>query len=394
VIRWLAGASLLMGGLGAAACPLCGDSQGFASPQEFVARAGPVSTTRGGAPPDIADLMRDPVPTQRPNYRLDRETAASAVLALPGDERGRLKVVEVIRGELPAGAMIEPTWVIGLDRNVSPSAKPLLLIRARNWQSWAVVGAIGREHAGWLRLLAATAPTTGRTEAEWQTAAAFVLPYLENADPLVAEIAYAELARAPYATLRTLRGRLDLMALRRWTADPQLSRRRSLYTLLVGVGGDATDSARIDQQLNLAWKAKDATNLGPMLAASLELHGPSRMAWVDARYMRDRDRTLQELQATLLALNVQGDANATIPRERVIESYRTFIDVHKEYAGFVAQDLVAWRCWDVGPEYIALLRSDLEQHPASRFAMLSYLRQSPRADARAAVAALANAGAK
>jgi hypothetical protein len=93
----------------------------------------------------------------------------------------------------------------------------------------------------------------------------------------------------------------------------------------------------------------------------------------------------------LLALSVQGGANATIPRDRVIESYRMFIDVHKSLAGFVAQDLVAWNYWDAGPEYIALLRSDLEQHPASRYAMVSYLRQSPRADARAAVGALANA---
>jgi hypothetical protein len=71
----------------------------------------------------------------------------------------------------------------------------------------------------------------------------------------------------------------------------------------------------------------------------------------------------------------------------VINSYRVFIEVHKPLAGFVAQDLATWNYWDAGPEYVALMRSDLLQHPASRYAMLNYLRQSPRADAKAAVAA-------
>lgn len=226
------------------------------------------------------------------------------------------------------------------------------------------------------------------TAAEWQEHLIFVLPYLENAEPMVAEIAYGELARAPYSSLRLLRARLDAGALRQWAGDPRLAKRQSLYTLLLGIAGDATDTVRLEQRLDAAWKAKDATNLGPMLAADLELRGPSRMGWIDANYMGDRDRTTRELQAVLLALSVQGTANATIPRERVIESYRIFIDGHKALAGFVAQDLTTWNYWDAGPDYAALLRSDLAQHPASRYAMLSYLKQSPRADARTAVKAL------
>ena len=129
-----------------------------------------------------------------------------------------------------------------------------------------------------------------------------------------------------------------------------------------------------------------------MLAASLELSGSSRMAWIDAKYMSDRERTIPELQAVLLALSVQGGANATIPRERVIESYRTFIAVHKPIAGFVAQDLASWNYWDAGADYVTLLRSDSPQNWASRYAMMSYLKQSPRADAKAAIDALTVAG--
>lgn len=377
----------------AAACPLCGDSQGYRSPEELISRQRASAAYGGNAspPPNVIDVVREEVRTSDVRYRLDRVAAASAVLASPEDGGARFTVVEVIRGETPLGAVIEPSWVVGLDHAATASAKPFLLIRGPKWQSWANVGSIGVEHAPWLRQLSASKPTTEMTEAEWETEAARVLPYLENAEPLAAEIAYGELARAPYLTLRSLKGHLDIRALRRWTADPTLTKWQSLYTLLLGIEGDATDAARIEQQLATAWNAKDAINLGPMLAASLELGGPSRMAWIDAQYMRDPDRTNQELQAVLLALSVQGGANAKIPRERVIESYQTFIAVHKSLAGFVAQDLAAWNYWGAGPAYVELLRSDLAQHPASRYAMLTYLKQSPRPEAKAAVAEWATA---
>ena len=349
VKRWLAGPLLLLASSGAGACPLCLDAQ------ELVYR-------------------------QR------------AVVASLNESGKQLNVVEVIRGDDSPGAAIDGTAVNRLDSGAAVKGKPLLLMRANTWQSWANLGPVGAADAGWLRELAAAKRTTDMTEAEWQAHVAFMLPYLENAEPMVAEIAYGELASAPYSALRTLKGRLDLQAIRQWIGDPQLAKRQRLYTLLLGIAGDATDAAAIEQRLDAAWIARDTTNLGPMLAADLELRGPSRMAWIDARYIGDRDRTVQELQAALLALSVQGGANATIPRARVIESYRRFIDVHKPFAGFVAQDLAAWNDWDAVPEYIALMRSDIAQHPASRYAMWSYLKESPRADARAAIDALAITG--
>ena len=147
-------------------------------------------------------------------------------------------------------------------------------------------------------------------------ALALVLPYLESREPLAAEIAYGELAAAPYPALRTLKSRLDAPAIRRWVADPERLARQPLYLLLLGIAGDAQDAAGLEQRLDAAWTSGDATNVGPMIAADLELRGPARMAWVDERYMRDQRRSTRELEAALLALSVHGNANAAIPRER------------------------------------------------------------------------------
>lgn len=388
--RRLIGVSLLIASVGVTACPLCGDWQGSMPPlgsayRQRVASAPPAPDAIQGESPGAGSAATAAI------YRLDRDLAAIAVLALPVERGARLQIVDVIQGDVPMGSKIDSAWVDRLDRSAA-SQKPLLLIRARKWQAWDNLGPIGTEHVGWLRQLVSSKPTATMTDAEWQARAALMLPYLENPEPLVAEIAYSELASAPYSAIRSLKAHVDTAALRQWAADPQLAKRQSLYTLLLGIAGDASDTARIEERLDAAWKAKDATNLGPMLAADLELRGQSRMAWIDTKYMGDRDRTTQELQAALLALSVQGGANNTVPRQRVIDSYRMFIEVHKPIAGFVAQDLATWNYWDVGPEYLALLHSGVAQHPASRYAMLNYLKQSPRADAKAAVAASAVAG--
>jgi hypothetical protein len=86
---------------------------------------------------------------------------------------------------------------------------------------------------------------------------------------------------------------------------------------------------------------------------------------------------MPEIEAALLALSVQGNANNVIPRGRVIRSYRMFMKEHKEIAGFVAQDLAAWQYWDAVPEYVALMQSGLRQQYASRVAIVAYLKQSP-----------------
>jgi hypothetical protein len=123
--------------------------------------------------------------------------------------------------------------------------------------------------------------------------------------------------------------------------------------------------------------ARDAANLASMIAADLQLRGPSRMAWVDAKYMGDRLRSTRELEGALLALSVLGNANGAIPRERVIQSYCLFMQEHKELAGFVAWDLAAWQYWGAVPEYMALIKSNARQNFASRVAIFEYLRQSP-----------------
>lgn len=309
-------------------------------------------------------------------------TARQAMLAVPTADAGRFRVVELVKGERPPGGTIEGGYSRFGPATVPEPGKPLLLVRDDPFPTWIVLGVVGAGHSGWLRRLAAGKPAAEMSAEEWRARVALVVPYLEHREPLIAGLAYGELAAATYVAMRAAKTRLDAPAVRRWLAEPALAARQPLYLLLLGFAGNAQDAAALETRLEAAWKSGDATNLGSLLAADLELRGAARMDWVEARYLRDRARSAAEVKAALLALSVHGNVGGVIPRERVIRSYRVFMTEHKDIAGYVAQDLAEWQYWDAVPEYLALMKSEVRQQYPSRVAILAYLRQSPSAEAR------------
>ncbi|MGA2795847.1 MAG: hypothetical protein ABSE69_20530 [Roseiarcus sp.] len=117
-----------------------------------------------------------------------------------------------------------------------------------------------------------------------------------------------------------------------------------------------------------------------MIAGDLRLGDPSRIDWIVARVFADRKSAMPEIEAVLLALNVLGDADgAAAPRARVVAAYRDFIKLRPPMAGFVAPQLADWGCWDVAPDYAAILKSNAAMDPASQFAIDNYLKRAAEA---------------
>jgi hypothetical protein len=334
-----------------------------------------------------------------PGQQLD--AADQAVLAVP--DGARFRVVVVVKGHVADGTITEP--VARFDAAALANGKPILLLRNELAQQWSSLGSMDARYAGWLRRLAATGVGRVRaqpdwpkttltsselTEAQWRERLALVVPYLEDSEPLAAEIAHDEVRRAPFGAMRSVKAQLDASALARWLDDPALAARRSTYTLLLGIAGGPGDAAQLEQRIEAAWRSRDATNLAAMLAADLELRGPSRVGFIEQSYFGDRDRTMPEIEAALLALSVHGGAGAVVPRARVIAAYRRFIRERKPMAGFVAQELADWGYWDATSDYAALLKSGVLKDSASHFAVVNYLQRSPQAVAKAALRSLAN----
>ena len=324
--------------------------------------------------------------------RLD--SADRAVLAVRENAGDLIRIVAVVKGSDALGGVIADPIFANLDGG-SGSDEPSLLVRGQGDTDWKNLGTIPLADADWLRAIVATRliggerprrawPLTMSTAdtlsyAGWRERIALVLPYLENANPLSARLAWGELARAPYAAMDAARSRIRATTVEAWLEDPKLKSRRTAYLMLLGFVGGPEDAARLDQRIAAALASRDATDLAAMIAADLELSGPSRVEWIETRYFADRSRTMPEIEAALLALNVLGDADGVVPRARVVEAYRAFIRERPAMAGFVAPQLAGWNCWDAAPDYSALVKSNASMDPASEFAIVNYLKRAAEA---------------
>ena len=257
--------------------------------------------------------------------------ADRAVLATREAGGGPLRIVAVVKGSDTLGdAIAEP--VAEAAEAASAAGEPSLLLHDPAAPQWTSLGAIPLGDADWLRRIIATREVAGdrprRTwpltmstadalsYAGWRQRVALVPPYLEIANPLAARLAWGELARAPYATMDAARSRVDPASVEAWLDDPKRARRRAAYLTLLGFVGGPYDGARLDQRIETALASHDATDLAAMIAADLELSGPSRVDWIGARIFADRRSTMPEIEAALLALNVLGDANGAAARAR------------------------------------------------------------------------------
>jgi hypothetical protein len=310
--------------------------------------------------------------------------ADAAVLARPpADGSDAWRIVAVVAGspdalssrELAPGA-VEPS-----------DARPLLLVRDRLSRTWSAVGPIAESQADRVRQWAGLRRTKEMRPADWRERVAAFVPLLEHPEPLVAQTAYGEIARAPYEAMRAARGLLDAQRIARWLDDPVLAPRRPLYLLLLGLAGGPSDAARIAR--DLAAIRPDAPpsaliDLPALLAADLELRGPGRLPAIEQAWLLDRTRPIFQVQAALVALSVHGTEDATVPRRDVAQAYHRLIAARPAAAGLVAQDLAAWQDWSATRAYVALLESP-QVSMASRVAIVQYLRASPAPEARAAV---------
>lgn len=307
------------------------------------------------------------------------DSSDRVVLAQP-DQDG-FRIVETIKGSATT-VPIPSNRVESVDATMTAPGAPLLLTYNRLGRRWTSLGRIGSSYADWLRQVAASSQHRELTDSEWRARVAVVLPHALDKDPTASLLAFGELARAPYSALLSLRSQLDPATIEQWLADPALANRRATNTLLLGIAGRPEDMAHVEDILNTQWQAHDATNLAALITADLEFRGADRMAWVDTSYFKDRHRTMPELEAILLALSVLGDTDATVPRARIIESYRLFMRQHPPMAAFVAPKLGDWGYWDAAAEYSTLLKSDAIKDQASEFAIGLYLQRA--ADAKVA----------
>lgn len=359
-MRLVAIALLLSAAAPALACPFCAAEQRTLT--EEMNDSSVVVLARLSAPSEASRRLAD---AGVPTAFIDPETGAA-----------KFEIEQVLLGQpLMEGATEVEAIYFG-----EPDSRQLFFIRGvGDPPDWAIplpLSPIAAEYV----------PKLLGLPAEGADRLAFFQDYLEHEDPLLAQDAYDEFARAPYKDVEDLAPRMNREQLRSWIEDVGVSpSRRRLFLTMLGVCGEPEDLQRLEEMLTSDARALGpvvdagvaaaiATGGAPVVGMSSELvrfaerqrklgldaliacymtlagkHGdPVRaLDLIDQRYLKDKDADYSHVYAALQALRFLAEEQRDlVPLDRILVSARLLLD-NPEFADQVIPDLARWEDWSV-----------------------------------------------
>ena len=234
---------------------------------------------------------------------------------------------------------------------------------------------------------------------------AYFQDLFEHEDPLLAQDAYDEFARAPYAEVQALGPRMDHDRLVAWIADPEVSpSRRRLYLTMLGVCGSEADVPFLEELIASDYEAKrpfveqmvftgmalggpiglptwielvkldergKKLGLDAMIACYLILRGPEGLDLIDERFLSNPKSEYTHVYSTIMALRFHGEESDVVPRERLLASVRLLLE-NRDFADQVIPDLARWEDWSVLDRLVKLFK-DSETNAFIRQPVVTYL---------------------
>lgn len=310
----------------------------------------------------------------------------------PNTGRARFAVIEALKG----AELVEGTREVEAIFFGDPTSDTLYLIRGiGDPYEWTIPFEVSEKAAQYIRDLKAL-PESGPKRT------AYFFDFLQDEDPLLAQDAYEEFARAPYSDLKANSEKLKVETLWQWINSPETSpSRRRLYFTMLGIAGGPQDVPQIERMLlsdvRVSMPAAEATaavcvasggplaagvfaemvaskerhdklGLDAMTACYLALRGPEGLEVIDGRYLADQQADYSHIYSVLMALRFLAEEPGPVPMDRVLKSARLLLD-HPDFADQVVTDLARWEDWDSLDRLVELfIRS-------SRDSRLKYVRE-------------------
>ncbi|HJQ81931.1 MAG TPA: hypothetical protein VJ828_18340, partial [Lacipirellulaceae bacterium] len=235
---------------------------------------------------------------------------------------------------------------------------------------------------------------------------AFFQQYLEHEDPLLAQDAYDEFARAPYADVQALGPRMPHDRLVEWIRNPQVTpSRRRLYLTMLGVCGSEKDLPMLEGLIGSdfqkmkpfleqvvscgmamggpiclpVWtdlvdhdERRKKLGLDAMVACYLNLRGPEGLDLIDSRLLKNPKTEYTYFYSTIMALRFHGEEKSSpVPRVRLLKSMRLVLD-NPEFAEQVIPDLARWEDWSVLDKLVSMYKAS-DEHGYVRQPVVTYL---------------------
>ena len=287
-------------------------------------------------------------------------------------------LVKVLRGKPPAGPFDLFVNSATRRRLTLNPGDAVVLVRKGKDQGWQSLGIADKEYQGIVQRIVLFADRWTR-EGDVQHRIEFFLSLFGHKNRAIFELAYLELGRAPYGTIKLMAEFISREELR-----PLLQRReyiewRPLAILLLAQKADQRDRKLIETSFQSCQRFALTTNLAAWATAYIEIHGEKAVEEIEAMYLRNSQRSAAEVRAVLMAISVHGRSGRTRLRDRIVKSYGMALEIHPHGAGLIAADLTQWGQWNYN-EVVAeiLMNENLTFPPSEITAMRNYIATARR----------------
>ena len=238
--------------------------------------------------------------------------------------------------------------------------------------TWRSLGYASPRYEAVVREILAQAPRWHERRGS-ETRATYFMRYLADAERPIRQLAYLEVGRASYDTIREADRFVPAGQLRAFLADPQYLEWRALYILLLGVDAKPREEEAIRAALANRAKFDYRLNLSAWATPLIEIDGEEAVGWLEASYLGAPDRAPGEVLEIVKALSVHGARKRSGLRERISKSYAVLIQTHPSLAGWAARDLTAWNDWRFADVLAELRESRPKMDAATAFAIDYYV---------------------
>lgn len=257
--------------------------------------------------------------------------------------------VEVLKGDFDGREIDLLVDSLTRRRLSADNDRKVFLVQTKKNGAWRSLGIASEAFEAVCRRVLMSAPAWERVS-ERETRFEFFAQLFGHEDPQIFRLAYLEVSRAPYQTIRRL-GRVTPRA--RFAA--MLEKRefiewRPLAILLLGQSRRPEDIQYLRDSLESAQRLGLTTTLAALASAAIEIDGPAAVAYLEENYFRSGTRTCEELREVIIALSLQGTEGTRTLRNRIIAAYAVLLENRPNMSPLVARDMAAWNRTDLADQ--------------------------------------------
>jgi hypothetical protein len=315
---------------------------------------------------------------------------AAAKPAAKGPRAQEYAVVEVLKGkELLAGA----TKIAAPPLADVPEGAKLLILGARDKKEdkdvyWLSPRKVSDRAIEYIKKLPTAPPAENAVDR-----LAFFQEHLNDPEDLIADDAYDEIARAPFADVKALGPRMHRDKLLAWVQDEKISAlRRRQYLTLLSVCAKKEDTAVLEKLVARERGGPEGA-LDATVACYLTLVGEAGLPLIEKQFIKNEESTPSDGQAIAASIRFHGEEEKVIPRPRLLATLRLYLD-RPTWADQVLPELARWEDWSVLPRLVKLFQ-EADKHLdnetavfALRVPIIKYLSACPLPEAKERLAEL------